>query len=153
MSPQSSNALHYKFRVSDLIIDLFLVNTWHTTRGFEATYNKCPYPARQWKMKSQREVRSQRIQKLSWVTDNFEDLIKSCRSYGNLPQKSIAMQISTTLKSIQAICLWVSLNLRSRSPSVEKAKSWGRIVYYTWALHVALSFPCQLRLKDKHIGL
>ena len=56
-------------------------------------------------------------------TDTFEDLIKSYGSYGTLPQKSIARQISTTLKSIQAICLWVSLNLRSRSPSVEKAKS------------------------------
>lgn len=101
---------------------------------------------------SHKEIRSQRI-KLSWATDPFEDLIKRYGSYGTLPQKSIAMQTSTTLKSIQSICFWVSLNLWSRSPSVEKAKSWGRIVYYTWALHVALSFSCQLRVKGKHIGL
>lgn len=108
-----------------LVIDLFLMNTSHTIRGFEATYNKSSYAARQWKMKSQRDIRNHRVQKLSWAIDPFEDLIKSC---GTSLQKSIAMQIGTTLKSIQALCPWVSLNPRSRTPYVEKAKSWGKIV-------------------------
>ena len=168
---KSSNALQYKFRMRYLFDYWFISNEYFSYRkGFEAAYNKSPYIAKQWKMKSERDSRIDRVQKLSEAVDCFKDLLRSC---GTSPQKSITMQIGTkTLKSIHVPTLGVlepqvkSLCIErgvpgwlSRLNTQRRLRSWSHDLWVRaprrapcWQLRVepaldlclplSLSFPC-----------